>query len=261
MTNIRMMIVHFVKNVAAIVLALFVLNVAAQDKNILLKQAKDFELKFDEANALEKYKEIVAIDPSDISSIVKCTEFYCSIGERQPDKKVKAIYFDSAVVFAQKAYALDPHNADACYAMALVSAKKTETDDDNKKIIDDVKQIKIYADQALAINPNHAKANYILGKWHFELIRLSWLKRAAIKAFYGGIPDTQIDSAVYYMEKSRMNDPYFALDYLDLAKVYQYDHQPGKAIDVLNKLVRLPNRSFDDAGIKEEGKKMLKEMQ
>jgi hypothetical protein len=140
-------------------------------------------------------------------------------------------------------------------------AKKTEVEDDNKKLLEDVKQIKIYADQALAINPNHAKANYILGKWHFELIRLSWLKRAAIKTFYGGIPDTQIDSAAYYMEKSRVADPYFALDYLDLAKVYQYDHQPAKAIDVLNRLVKLPNRTFDDAAIKEEGKRMLAGMQ
>jgi len=252
---------YFTKSFAAIIFIFLMIHVSAQDKNVLLKQAKDLELKFDEPNALEKYKQIVAIDATDISSLVKCTELNCSIGERQKDKKVKAIYFDSADVYAQKAYQQNLNNADACYAMALVMAKKTEVEDDNKKLLEDVKQIKIYADQALAINPNHAKANYILGKWHFELIRLSWIKRAAIKTFYGGIPDTQIDSAAYYMEKARIDDPYFALDYLDLAKVYQYDHQPGKAIDVLNKLVKLPNRTFDDAAIKEEGKKMLAGMQ
>jgi hypothetical protein len=236
-------------------------NAFAQDNAVLLKEAKNLELKFDEPGALEKYKMLVQRNPSDISALVKCTEFNCSIGERQKDKRVKAVYFDSAGNYAQQAYHADSKNADACYAMALVAAKKTETDDDNKKVLEDVKQIKIYADQALAINPNHAKGNYILGKWHFELIRLSWLKRAAIKTFYGGIPDTQIDSAAYYMEKSRVADPYFTLDYLDLAKVYQYDHQPGKAIDVLSKLVKLPIRTFDDAAIKEEGKKMLAGMQ
>ncbi len=249
------------KTLVAIIFIFLMMNVSAQDKNFLLKQAKDFELKFDEANALEKYKQLVALDSSDISALVKCTEFNCSIGERQKDKKLKANYFDSAAIFAQHAYKINARNADACYAVALVAAKKTETDDDNKKIIEDVKQIKIYADESLVINPNNARANYILGKWHFELIRLSWLKRAAIKTFYGGIPDTQIDSAAYYMEKSRVDDPYFALDYLDLAKVYQYDHQPGKAIDVLNKLVKLPTRTFDDVAIKEEGKRMLAAMQ
>ncbi len=227
----------------------------------MLKEAKNLELKFDEAGALEKYKIIAQKNPADVSALVKCTELNCSMGERQKDKKLKADYFESAKTYAMQAHDANPKNADACYAMALVAAKKTETDDDNKKVLEDVKQIKIYADKALAINPGHAKANYILGKWHFELIRLSWIKRAAIKAFYGGIPDTQIDSAAYYMEKSRVADPYFALDYLDLARVYQYDHQPGKAIEVLNKLVKLPNRTFDDAAIKEEGKKMLAGMQ
>lgn len=249
------------KILAAIICILFFTKISAQDNAVLLKNAKNLEIKFDEAGALEKYKALAETDSSNIFVLVKCAELNCSIGERQKDKKIKSAYFDSAAQYAQQAYRINQSNADACYAMALVAAKWTETEDENKKIIEDVKQIKIYADKALTINPDHAKASYILGKWHFELIRLSWLKRAAIKAFYSGIPDTQIDSAAYYMEKSRVSDPYFALDYLDLAKVYQYDHEPGKAIDVLNKLVKLPNRTFDDAAIKQEGKKMLERMQ
>lgn len=250
------------KKIPTVIICIFLLMKSfSQDNASLLREANNLELKFDEPAALEKYKQVVAADSSNIFALVKCTELNCSIGERQKDKKAKAAYFDSAEDYAAKAYKQSASNADACYAMALVAAKKTETDDENKMILEDVKQIKLYADQSLAINPNNAKANYILGKWHFELIRLSWIKRAAIKTFYGGIPDTQIDSAVYYMEKSRTEDPYFALDYLDLAKVYQYDHQPGKAIDVLNKLVRLPNRVFDDAAIKQEGKQMLESLQ
>lgn len=256
-----MYILNLKNTVAAITCFFFSAKISAQDNAVLMQQAKNLELKFDEPNALIKYKLLAEKDSSNVSVLVKCTELNCSIGERQKDKKLKAAYFDSAARYAAIAYRKNSSNADACYAMALVAAKKTETDDDNKKVIEDVKQIKTYSDQSLAINAVNAKANYILGKWHFELIRLSWLKRAAVKAFYGGIPDTQIDSAAYYMEKSRIADPYFALAYLDLAKVYQYDHQPEKAINVLNKLVKLPNRNFDDAGIKEEGKQMLALMQ
>ncbi len=249
------------KILSAVIFILLLNKINAQSNALLLKDAKSFEQKFDEPSALEKYKLVAAADSSDIFVLVKCAELYCSIGERQKDKKLKSAYFDSAAVYALKAYHANKLNADACYAMALVAAKKTETDDDNKIVVEDVKQIKIFADAALVINPNHAKANYILGKWHFELIRLSWLKRAAIKTFYGGIPDTQIDSAIYYMERSRTADTYFALDYLDLAKVYQYDHQPGKAIEVLNALIKLPNRAADDGTIKDEGKQLLASMQ
>lgn len=254
---------HFkLKKYLAVIICVFLfIKGDAQDNSALLRDAKNFELKFDEPSALEKYKLLAEKDSTNIFVLVKCTELNCSIGERQKDKKIKAAYFDSAAAYAAKAYRHSTSSADACYAKALVAAKMTETDEDNKEIVEDVKAIKIYADAALAANTNHAKANYILGKWHFELIRLSWLKRTAIKAFYGGIPDTQIDSAIYFMEKSRIADPYFALDYLDLAKAYQYDHQPGKAIEVLNQLIRLPNRSYEDAAIKEEGKQLLSKLQ
>ena len=247
--------------VAATVFILLFQKINAQNNAGILRDAKSFEQKFDEPSALEKYKMLATADSSDIFVLVKCAELNCSIGDRQKDKKIKTAYFDSAFVYAAKAYRADKLNADACYAMALVAAKKTETGDDNKEVVEDVKQIKLFADASLAINPNNSKANYILGKWHFELIRLSWLKRAAIKTFYGGIPDTQIDSAIYFMERSRAADIYFAMDFLDLAKVYQYDHQPGKAIEVLNALIKLPNRTADDSAIKQEGKQMLASLQ
>ena len=246
---------------AALLIFFIALSSSAQDNNILLKEAKNLELKFDEPGALEKYKQVATSDPSNIFALVKCTELNCSIGERQKDKKQKASYFQTAADYANNVYQKNRSNADACYAMALVAAKLTEVEDDNKKLIAEIKDMKIYADKALAIDPNQAKANYILGKWHFELIRLSWLKKSGVKSFYEGIPDTQIDSAAIYLEKSRSIDPYFSLAYLDLAKAYQYDHQPGKAIDVLNKLVKLPNRTYDDAAIKEEGKQLLGQME
>ena len=235
--------------------------VSAQDNAVLLKEAKTLELKFDEPGALERYKQLAAADPSNITVLVKCAELSCSIGERQKDKKQKTTYFQEAADYANKAYQQNASSADACYAMALAAGKMTAVEDDGKKQIGDIKNMKIYADQALAIDANHAKANYLLGKWHFQSISLGWLKKPGVKAFYGGIADTQIDSAAMYMEKSISVDPYFSLVYLDLAKAYQYDHQPGKAIDVLNKLVKLPNRVYDDPAIKEEGKQLLQSME
>ncbi len=82
-----------------------------------------------------------------------------------------------------------------------------------------------------------------------------------MKTLYGGLPKGDIDSAILYMEKCRVLDQYFVRNYLDLAKAYQYKSQPAKAIEVLNKLVKLPNRTADDAALKEEGKQILQQMQ
>ncbi|MEP6465952.1 MAG: hypothetical protein ABJB05_06585 [Parafilimonas sp.] len=242
-----------------IILLLFSTIIFAQDSNLLMKEAQNMELKFDEQGALEKYKQVATNDSSNIQALVKCAELNCSIGNRLKDKKAKAVYFDAAENFAQQAYQKDSSNTNACYAKALVATRMSEIEDDNKTLIEDIKQIKIFSDKALAADINNGNANYILGKWHFELIHSNWLKK--VKNFYNGIFDTQVDSAIYYMERCRTIEPYYALNYLDLANVYIYDHQPAKAIEVLNKLVKLPNRTFDDAAIKEEGKQLLSGMQ
>jgi len=256
------MLKNELKKPAALLVCFFLsLQIFAQDNNALLREANLLELKFDEDGALEKYKQVIVNDASNMKALVKCTELNCSIGNRQKDNNIKEARYLSALSFAQQAYAKDSTNSDACYAMALAAKRMSEIEDDNKKLLENIKQIKIYSDKALAANASNAKANYILGTWHFELIRSNWIKKQPVKNFYHGIFDTQLDSAVYYMEKARTIEPYFAIDYLDLAKVYNYDHRPEKALGVLEKLVKLPNRTYDDPAIKEEGKKMLAAIQ
>jgi hypothetical protein len=256
-----MLKLHLKKLLLFSVISFFSVSAFSQDNAQLLRDANNLELKFDEPGALEKYKQVAANDTSNLKALVKCAELNCSIGNRQADKNAKIAYYQSAQDFAQQAYVRDSTNSDACYARALVATRMSEVENDNKKLNDYIRQIKIYSDKALLANANNAKANYIMGKWHFELIHSNWIKKPAMKNFYDGIFDTQVDSAEYYMEKARTIEPYFALDYLDLAKVYMYDRQPAKALVVLEKLVKLPNRTYDDPAIKQEGQQLLATMQ
>ena len=132
---------------------------------------------------------------------------------------------------------------------------------ENKKIVEYLKQTKHYIDKALLLNPNHGKANYLLGKWNFEIVNTAWTKKVAVKVLYGSLPEATLENAFKYMEKSRSAEPYFVQNFLDLAKAYKMDNNPSKAIEVLNQLVKLPTRTPDDAAWKAEGKKILSEMQ
>jgi hypothetical protein len=78
---------------------------------------------------------------------------------------------------------------------------------------------------------------------------------------YGGLPDISLDSAIAYLEKSKTFDPYFVLNQYTLAKAYKEDNKPAKEMEVLNRLVKLPTRTFDDITLKEEGQKRLQELQ
>ena len=239
----------------------FVSSVFSQDVNVLLKEGLNFERTLKEDEALARYQQVLKADKNNVQALIRSAELSCAIGARQADKKIKLNHYSNAKDFANAALLIDSNNADANYVRAVVAGKYTEIETDNKKIVENVKDIKVYADKALLLNPNHARANYVLGKWNFEMVNLAWAKRAAVKLFYGGFPNANIENAVAFMEKARTLDQYFVLNYLDLAKAYKYDDKPARAIEILNKLIKLPTRTADDTGLKEEGKKMLSEMQ
>jgi len=232
----------------------------AQDINILLKEASNLERVQKDNEALEKYKQVLSIEPSHLKALVRSAELSASIGGKQTDKNSKRLYYETALAYAKRAWQADSNQADAPYAMAMASGKMTDVETENKQIVAYVKDIKQYADKALALNADHARANYTLGKWHYEMVTLSGLKKAAVKLLYGGLPPSDLDKAIQYMEKCRTLDPYFVANYLDLAKAYKESRQPAKAIEVLNKLVKLPTRTGDDVALKAEGAKLLESM-
>ncbi len=244
-----------------VVFVLLSAQLFSQRTNVLLREAANLERSVKEEAALDKYKQVLTADSNNIRALVRSSELSSSIGGRQANKNAKTNYYTLAKEYADKAIAKDSNNADAYYVRAVAAGKLTEIETDNKKLVEEVKDIKTYADKALSINPNHGKANYILGKWNFEVLTLSWAKKAAVKVLFGGISKATIENVYTFMEKCKKLEPYFVLNYYDLAKAYKYDHKPAQAIDVLNQMVKLPTRTEDDAALKSEGKKMLSEMQ
>lgn len=241
--------------------AVCMFSVNAQEINILLKEADNLEKQLKEPEALEKYKQVLLQNPTHLKSLVKLAELNVALGNRQVDKNSKKLYYETALSFANRAYQADSNQADASYAMSMVAGKMTDVESENKKIVAYVKDVKLYADKALSINPNHAKANYTLGKWHYEMANLSGIKKVAVKLFYGGLPEGNLDDAIRYMEKCKSLEPYFASNYLDLAKAYKDNRRPAEAMEVLNRLVKLPTRTTDDIAYKAEGSKLLASMQ
>ena len=233
----------------------------SQDNGLLFKEAKNFEMQFKEPEALDKYKEVITNDPNNYFAIQKVVELSCSIGARKKNNTDKRIFYESALAFANRAKALDSLNANSYYLLAMVSGKLTEVETENKKKIAYVNDVKINADKALAINPNHGLANFIEGRWHLEMLTLNWFKKLAVKTFYGGLPEPSIDDCIMYLEKCKKLEPYFVLNYLTLANAFEENNSAIKKIEVLKQLVRLPKRCFDDFAYIETGKKMLADEQ
>lgn len=248
------------KNLLTLLLLVAMLPAFAQDVNVMLKEAQNLERSLKDKEALEKYKQVLVSDADNVQALVRASELSSGIGAREADKKARKVWYEQAKAYADKALSLSANNADANYVRAVVAGKLTEVETENKKVVGYVKEIKDYADKALSTNPQHARAAYVLGKWHMEMVNLPWAKKAAVKVFFGGMPEATIEEAIKQMERSRTIDKYFVLNHLELAKAYKQDNKPAKAIEILNLLVKLPNRTADDAALKEEGKKMLQSL-
>jgi hypothetical protein len=249
------------KHLLLTLLLAFSYTLFAQDNTVLFKEAENLERNFKEFEALERYKQILSHDAVNSKALVKATEISCSIGGRQENKNDKRLSFESALAFAQRAIKADANSAETNYALAMASGKMTEVETENKKIVTYVKDIKAFADKAIAINPNFGKAYFVLGRWHYEMVNLSGLKKAAVKLFYGGLPEASLDNAIMYMEKCKTLEPYYMINYFYLNKAYKDNDKPTKQIEVLNRMVKLPNRTLEDAAMKEDAQKQLQQLQ
>ncbi|MCK9402459.1 MAG: hypothetical protein M0Q26_03585 [Chitinophagaceae bacterium] len=249
------------KVLLSILFSCVLLTVQSQDINLLLKEAANLEKQQKEPEATEKYKQILLLQPIHMEALVKAAELTVILAQRQTNKNAKRLYFETALAYANRALLADSNNADANYAMSMASGKMADVETENKKIVTYMKEVKRFSDKALSINPHHAKANYALGKWHYEMTTLSGIKKIAVKLFYGGLPDGDIEKAIQYMEKCKSLEPYFVTNYLGLALAYKENRKPAQAIEVLNKLIKLPTRTSDDIASKAEGVRLLELMQ
>ena len=249
------------KNIILLPLIFFISKSYAQEINVLLKQAVNYERALKEDSALLKYKSILAADSGNIVALLKVSLLNASFGSRQSTVPAKLELYNNAKYYADKALLIDSTNCDANYARGLAALDLSSIETENKKLVILLREAFAFANRSIKYNSNHGKSNFLMGIWNFNIVNTAWTKKAAVKVLYGGIPDASIENAILYMDKCKTSEPYFVLNFLELAKAYKFNNNPSKAIEILNLLVKLPNRTPDDAMWKAEGKKILSEMQ
>ncbi|MEO7445177.1 MAG: hypothetical protein ABIT96_07615 [Ferruginibacter sp.] len=229
----------------------------AQDVTALLKEAHRLEALPDEKAAFEKYKQALVQDPNSITILSQCSELCSRIGNREMKITTRGAYYNAAIAYAKKALTISASSDEANVAMAIAQGRIVMVKSGKEKIIA-VKEIKRYADKALATNPSNFKAWHIIGKWNYEVSQLNMMERAATRFLYGGLPDASLERAIKAYEKARKLHPSFMLNYLELAKAYDKNDEQNKAIPLLKYLTTLPLRTEDDSRIKKEAYQLLK---
>lgn len=234
--------------------------IVAQDTKLLMKEAANAERNLDETTAIDKYRQVIAVDPNNVQALVRLSTLYLAAGLRTSDKKEKASYLQTAFEYGSKAVDIDSSNADAYVALALVNENLALNSTNNKVFAGYLKSAVENAEKAYAIDSQNGYAAYALGHIHFEVVKLSALKRTMFNNVYEGGFKGNIDSAILYFERSKTLLPYFVRNFLELAQAYIYNNRPEKALEILNQTVKLPNRTIDDKALKAEAQALLKSM-
>lgn len=238
-------------------------QIFAQDEDpaTLMEDGRKLEQRMKDAEALEKYRQVSLIQPSNIKAWVKMAEISCSLGGRATDLAEKTKYYTDAKGFADAALRQDSASGESNYIVSVVYGKLTEVEKKKETLVGYVKASKAYANKAVAATPPVGKAYNVLGRWHYEMLNVNALKKAAVKLVYGSFPESNIDSAIAYFERCKELEPYYCQNFLDLGKAYQYNKKYEKAIAVLQQLAKLPTKRQDDIAIKKEGAELLQELQ
>lgn len=231
---------------------------SSQDINALLKEGDRLEAIPDENAALHKFREVLRIQPLNINALNRCSGLCSRIGKRQVNTKSMQDYLHAAKTYAEIALKVDPNNAEANCVMAMALGRSSMAKTGKEKI-ENAKEIRKYIDISLKNDPKNFKALHILGRWHYEVNNLNMIEKAAVKVLYGGLPHASLKESITAFEKSKVSQPGFLLNYLEMSKAYKQDGQKTKAIAYLNTMLTLPNQTEDDPAIKVLGRKMLGE--
>ncbi|MBC7830012.1 MAG: hypothetical protein H7122_19860 [Chitinophagaceae bacterium] len=228
----------------------------AQDIPRLYKDALQFEAKFNDKEALQKYLEILRFQPNNPAAVCKSSELYALLGRRQPTKEKQWDYYKLAKSYAEHALRISPNSAEANFVMAFALGRIAIISSGEERM-NAVKEIRTYAEKAVQLDPKQYKAYHVLGRWHYEVSDLNSVERWLLKMAYGSLPTSSLALAIRNYEKSKQLNPAFLLNYLELAKAYNRKGDEKKAIEFLNTMIKLPPSSSNDAAIKTEGMKLI----
>jgi len=225
---------------------------------LLLKSESKLE------ESLSIFRQLLKKDSSSVDYLWNTCFILCRLGNRQTGYAARLKFFHEAEYLARKAVGVDAHNANAHYAYALALARINEFAS-NKQKISNAKLLKNECDLALRLDPKHAGAYHILGRWHRAVAGFNFMEKAMINAFFGGVPQGgSYKDAIDCLSKAVLLEPGYIYHKYELAVTYY--ERDEKDDDILckiwcKKVLEMKPRDVDDVGTQEKAKVLLKKVE
>lgn len=116
--------------------------------------------------------------------------------------------------------------------------------------------VRIYAEECVRLNPKNDRAYHILGRWHYEVSKLSWFVKLAAKVLFRRPQDGSFELAVTYFQKAISIENIPSHRYW-LALAYLEKGDTELALNHFETLLTLPNVQHNDQFFKEKAREIL----
>lgn len=214
---------------------------------------------FDNETARVSYQRAFVIDSTDCDVLWKLARSYVNSGQAAPEDE-RARWFVSAESLARRSVALCPDSSEAQFFLAVAIGQLTKVTGGKRKI-ELSKAVQREAEITLTINPRHAGAMHILGRWNYEIASLGWFSKTAAKIVYGGVPSGSYQQAREWFERAIAIRPDLPLNRLWLGEtLIKLEDYPG-AREELQTCLELDNVLWDDPFTKAHAEKTLRKIE
>lgn len=251
------------KIIAVVIASLVCVNVFAQSNADLYKTAVKLRMEGQYHNAVAIFKLLLSRDSNntsylDYTAVLTCKTLHDDSKPGNPPLDE----YKHMEYLAKKSLRLDSNNAESHYAYAFAIGVISEYES-HKQQIAIAGVMKKELDKTLRLNPHHAGAYHLLGRWYDKLAGFNSMEKMAVKVLYGtSLPEGTYAEAAAAYEKAVFYDPDYILHQYELANVY---HQMGKDADAkvwLQNAINNTTYAGDDVTmVKNSCRKLLAQLQ
>jgi hypothetical protein len=213
------------------------------------------------AEALIRFEGLLARDTLDIEANWRAAVARSDMALPLRDKKTRPLrdsLLSRAQIEARRAVALAPADVDALFALGLVLGNTALTRGIKEKVRM-AREIRSVALRAVAADSTHSGAHHLLGRWNYEVMRLSGFERFVAKNILGGgvFGQASWEEAQAELESAVRLDPERIYHRLVLGRILAARKDPAAARDQLARIAALPARVAADSTYRREAVELL----
>lgn len=213
------------------------------------------------AAALPRFETILSRDSADVEGNWRAATALNDMAlplTTTADRAERDALLSRAQLDARRAVRLAPTDARALFALGLVLGNTALTEGIKQRVRLAV-EIRDLALRALAADSLFDGAHHLLGRWNYEVMKLSGIQRLIAKAFLGGgvMGEASWAEARRELQRAVSLDSTRIYHRLDLARVQLALHENAAAQAQLLAIARSPLRFAADTSYRREARELL----